>query len=248
MIGNYAENQQINTDVDWPATQARPAVIAARCAGCHGRTRPPAAAQPVRRARRLVLAAGHGDSALNTSRHIVFNLSRPDNSIFLLAPLSESAGGWNLCRQPGRQDKESIFADTTDPDYQALRSMIAAGQEKLAQSKRFDMPGFQPRADWVREMERYGVLDAGNTASGFIDYYAVERKVLGIPLVATQALIVYDVQHEMQPFHDPFRSASCHPNCPCGNEGPWRRVQRPRGGDADQQSSRHGGDRGRPRT
>ena len=30
----------------------------------------------------------------------------------------------------------------------------------LDEMKRFDMPGFQPRDAWVREMRRYGVLAA----------------------------------------------------------------------------------------
>ncbi|MFA6545512.1 MAG: polysaccharide lyase family protein, partial [Limisphaerales bacterium] len=35
MIGNYAENQQINTGADWPVTKVAAAAIHTRCAGCH---------------------------------------------------------------------------------------------------------------------------------------------------------------------------------------------------------------------
>ena len=38
--------------------------------------------------------------------------------------------------------------------------MCAGGKEQLEKVKRFDMPGFRPRPDWVREMKRYGVLAA----------------------------------------------------------------------------------------
>ena len=34
-IGGYAQNQLVNTDTDWPTTQAGAEVITRRCAGCH---------------------------------------------------------------------------------------------------------------------------------------------------------------------------------------------------------------------
>ena len=39
-----------------------------------------------------------------------------------------------------------------------LLAMATAGRDRLAQLKRFDMGGFLPRPEWVREMRRYGVL------------------------------------------------------------------------------------------
>ena len=57
MIGDYAENQQINTGEDWPATRAAAEVIEKRCAACHAEPGAAPAAQPGRRARRLLLAA-----------------------------------------------------------------------------------------------------------------------------------------------------------------------------------------------
>ena len=78
-----------------------------------------------------------------------------------MAPLAESAGGWGLCRDPKTRERVTVFADTADPGYQALLALCVAGKECLAQgTRRFDMPGFRPRADWVREMKRYGILPA----------------------------------------------------------------------------------------
>jgi len=37
----------------------------------------------------------------------------PQNSLYLLAPLPSKAGGWGKC-------SPEVFADTSDPDYQAL--------------------------------------------------------------------------------------------------------------------------------
>ncbi|MBE0542447.1 MAG: hypothetical protein IH623_13890 [Verrucomicrobia bacterium] len=177
MIGNYAENNQVNTGHDWPATKAAADVIQQRCAGCHDK---PARVLP------LSLADERGvsfwepsldDPRLLTSRHIVFNLSRPEKSILLLAPLAESAGGWGLCRDPQTQQGTTVFADTADPDYQKLLALCVAGKDFLAKSNpRFDMPNFRPRSDWVRELKRYGVLPTELNSNAPLDVYAVERK------------------------------------------------------------------------
>ncbi|MCX6954901.1 MAG: hypothetical protein NTV51_22315 [Verrucomicrobia bacterium] len=177
MIGAYAENQPVDTDHDWPATRAAGDAIARRCAACHSEKE---------RALPRALADERGvsfwrpdmhDPRLLTSRHIVFNLSRPEKSLILLAPLAESAGGWGLCRDPKTKQPASVFADTSDADYQKLLALCVAGRDHLARVKRFDMPGFQPRRDWVREMVRYGVLPAGSEHATYpLDPYAVERR------------------------------------------------------------------------
>jgi hypothetical protein len=176
MIGNYAENNQINTGADWPATIAAAEVIQRRCVGCHD--------QPNRQLP-LNLADERGvsfwqpsldDPRLLTSRHIVFNLSRPEKSVLLLAPLAKAAGGWELCRDPKSGATANVFANRSDADYQALLAMVTAGTEFLAEHKRFDMPGFVPRTDWVRELKRYGVLPDGLKPGDVTDVYAVEAK------------------------------------------------------------------------
>lgn len=175
MIGNYDENNQINTGANWPETKAATEVIQQRCANCHNQ---PSRVLP------LSLADERGvsfwqpsldDPRLNTSRHIVFNLSRPEKSLMLLAPLAETAGGWGLCRDPQTREPVHVFSDTSDPGYQKLLALCVAGQRFLEQDKRFDMAGFQPRPDWVREMKRYGVLSGHRKPSEPIDVYAVER-------------------------------------------------------------------------
>jgi hypothetical protein len=176
MIGGYAENQMVNTDWDWPATKAADEVIARRCAACHdapGRLLP----------RSLSDERGVSfwrfeldDPRLNTSRHIVYNLSRPEKSLLLLAPLAEAAGGWGLCREPNAQSPVTVFGDTGDPDYQKLLALCVAGRERLEQMKRFDMPDFRPRQDWVREMKRYGILTADTSRPTGADVYATERR------------------------------------------------------------------------
>jgi cytochrome c553 len=175
MIGAYAENQQVNTDLDWPSTKAGARVITTRCAPCHNE---PSRLLPLSLSDERGVSFWQPDLAdprLNTSRHIVFNLSNPARSLLLLAPLATSAGGWGLCHPPDSNAARPVFADTDDPDYQALLAVCQEGRNALDRIKRFDMPGFQPRPDWVREMQRYGVLAASTPADPSIDVYAVER-------------------------------------------------------------------------
>ncbi len=115
------------------------------------------------------------DRRLQMSRHIVFNLSRPEKSLILLAPLAKKAGGLDLCR--GKPAKAApVFADTADPDFQKLLAMVAAGKQNLETIKRFDMPGFRPRPQYVREMKHYGILPADLPPGAQIDVYQTDRK------------------------------------------------------------------------
>ena len=116
------------------------------------------------------------DPRLNTSRHIVFNLSQPENSLLLLAPLAEAAGGWGLCRDPKTLEKAVVFKDKQDAGYVALSAMCVAGKDRLERIGRFDMADFKPRPDWVREMQRYGILPGDLPAGTPLDVYAIEKK------------------------------------------------------------------------
>lgn len=176
MIGNYAENQMVNADWEWPVTKAAGEVIKRRCAACHeapGRLLPRSLSDE----RGLSFWRPEWDDPrLNTSRHIVFNLSRPEKSLMLLAPLAETAGGWGLCRDPKTKPAATVFADTKDADYQKLLALCVAGKERLEEVTRFDMTDFRPRLDWVREMKRYGILAADMKPEAGLDVYATERK------------------------------------------------------------------------
>jgi hypothetical protein len=175
MIGGYGENNPVDTDFDWPTTKAGAAVIAKRCAGCHN---DPSRLLPVGLSDERGVSfwqPSMDDPRLNTSRHIVFNLSQPEKSLLLLGPLVESAGGWGLCRDLHSKEKVTVFSDTSDPDYAVLKAMCSAGTERLEAIRRFDMPEFRPRKDWVREMQRYGVL-AKSDLTKPLDVYAIEQK------------------------------------------------------------------------
>ena len=96
------------------------------------------------------------------------NLDRPEKSLLLRAPLAKSDGGTQLCAG-------TVFADTSDPDYQELLTAVRDASERLARHKRFDMPGFRPNRFYIREMQRYGVLPGQLPEDAPVDTYAAER-------------------------------------------------------------------------
>jgi hypothetical protein len=173
-IGGYAENQLVHVDTDWPTTRAGAEVIGRRCAGCHQQQ----AALPRAMSDELGISFWRfsiDDPRLKFSRHIVFNLSQPEHSLLLLAPLDESVGGFGLCRDTAGQPA-GVFASTSDPDYQVLLQMATAGGTELERIKRFDMPGFQPRPQYLRELRRYGVLALDHPDDAAVDPYQLDRQ------------------------------------------------------------------------
>jgi hypothetical protein len=171
-IGGYAQNQLVNADFDWPTTKAGAGVIQRRCASCHRDN--DVLPQSMSDERGISFwRFDVNDPRLKLSRHIVFNLSRPEKSLLLLAPLSQQAGGMDLCR--GSQPA-SVFADTDDADYQKLLAMVVAGKDNLETIKRFDMAGFQPRPAYLREMRRYGVLAEDHPDHAPVDPYELDER------------------------------------------------------------------------
>jgi hypothetical protein len=173
-IGGYAQNQLMNTDFDWPTTKAGAEVIRRRCASCHKANDVLPTSMSDERGVSF-WRFDVNDPRLKLARHIVFNLSRPEKSLLLLAPLAESSGGFGLC-VGGEGKTAGVFADTDDPDYQKLLAMVAAGKDNLDRIKRFDMPGFQPRPQYVREMRHYGVLPADHPDDALVDPYQLDRR------------------------------------------------------------------------
>jgi len=96
-------------------------------------------------------------NAIPFSRHIIYNLTHPESSTILLAPLSEEEGGYGLCRN--EKTGKSVFASKKDSDYQILFNAVKHSSEYLDSIKRFDMNGFTVRKEYAREMKRFGVID-----------------------------------------------------------------------------------------
>ena len=173
-IGGYLQNRLINVDTEWPTTKTAAEVIGRRCASCHQKESILPRSMSDERGVSF-WRFDLNDPRLKLSRHIVFNLTRPEKSLLLLAPLAESSGGLALCRD-AKDKPASVFADTKDPDYQKLLGMVAAGKQKLDEIKRFDMPGFEPPRQYVREMKRYGVLAPDHPDDTHVDPYDLDRR------------------------------------------------------------------------
>jgi hypothetical protein len=130
---------------------------------------------------------------LRGGRGYFINLTNPESSILLLAPLSKAAGGLDLCRgavpkgdrrkgillkapldpPPGRP----VFEGRDDPDYIKLLESNRQASAYLKQVTRADMPGFIPPPGWLNAMKHIGLLppdlDPRRTP---VDVYEIEEK------------------------------------------------------------------------
>ncbi|MFH1716987.1 MAG: hypothetical protein ABIF19_06525, partial [Planctomycetota bacterium] len=178
MIGGFPKSVLETTDRQWPESVAAAEAIDRRCAGCHDKTLP----MPKYISDNLDLVLSNpdfNDIRVLFSRHLMFNLSRPEQSLILLAPLAAEAGGYGRCKlrdENGRPGEcVTVFADSNDPDYRKILALCREGQRRLEEIKRFDMPGFRPTPSYVREMKRFGILPKDLPEGAMIDVYATDR-------------------------------------------------------------------------
>lgn len=104
------------------------------------------------------------------------NVSNPEQSLLLRAPLAREAGGLEICRDRKAKDRTAakqegnwqdldadpparVFESKEDPVYQEMLASITAYAEKNLSLNRMEKPNPTPHHDWVREMRRNGVLD-----------------------------------------------------------------------------------------
>jgi hypothetical protein len=101
------------------------------------------------------------------------NLTHPEWSRVVRAPLARAAGGLGACTT---DDGKPVFASVEDPGYRELLARVREVAAALESNPRFSMRGFRLGPDYVREMRRYGVLadDFDPNASPF-DPYAIDQ-------------------------------------------------------------------------
>jgi hypothetical protein len=178
MIGGYEQNQIDRSDTQWPSMKAAMEAMARRCARCHEG----ALALPTSPSDNMGMppwAVRYGDPRLRFSRHILYNLSRPERSLLVLAPLAKDAGGYGICQSHDSQQPAQtagVFADTSDADYQTMLAAVRDTKARLDEVKRFDMAGFRPRHGYIREMQRYGILPMDLGEDIVINSYETDRK------------------------------------------------------------------------
>lgn len=121
--------------------------------------------RPVGNHERLVLT---NDPIARFSANVLANLTRPDCSPLALAPLAKAAGGWERCG--------AVFKDRNDKDWMAIVAAMQRGREQYG-APRWGEAGFQPNAQYVREMKRFGVLpDTFDPARDKIDCFEVDQR------------------------------------------------------------------------
>jgi hypothetical protein len=180
--GTYAALGSGMYTVDFPHE-----VIRRRCASCHtakkpsyrnvkegalyyqfGRRDPP---QPLLTSIQDIILIRHlayfqpGESPLYQA---YCNLSCPEKSLLLRAPLAARAGGLELCQV-------AVFAGTDDPDYRTVRAAIDAAAAQLAENKRFGMTGFVPNRFYIQEMQNFGILPRPLPPDFRPDVYAIDQ-------------------------------------------------------------------------
>lgn len=79
----------------------------------------------------------------NGRHHTWINLTHPQWSRVLTAPLVKTAGGLELCK-PKDGKEPRLFSDKADADYQAMLAAMLQGREELYEKPRVDMPGAKP--------------------------------------------------------------------------------------------------------
>ncbi len=180
--GTYAALGSGMTPVAFPV-----AVMERRCGGCHGsppNTKPAigqgmyftfgGAGPPLPLVhdfadlKKIRGAMGYFKFGRSRTPQSLCNLTRPDKSLLVRAPLSANAGGLGLC-------DPVVLADANDPDYQAILSAIAEASQQHQITRRFDMPGFRPNDHYIIQMQRYGALPDELSPDEPIDVYATDQ-------------------------------------------------------------------------
>ncbi|MHC4121151.1 MAG: HzsA-related protein [Planctomycetota bacterium] len=174
MIGGFPKSKLETTERKWPQAVEAAEAITRRCTGCHDASLP--VPKYISDNLDLILSnPDFNDIRIRMSRHLMFNLSRPEKSLILLAPLASEAGGYGFCKRRDGGGPVTVFADTHDPDYEKILAVCRQGKRHLEKIKRFDMPGFRPTPTYVREMKRYGILPNDLPDDAPIDVYATDQ-------------------------------------------------------------------------
>jgi hypothetical protein len=169
MVGGYSQNRLDRQDLQWNEIKEMGEVLSQNCAVCHTGNK------------ELPLSPSHeiggapwenmrkDDVRKKFSRQLLYNLTNPEQSTLLLAPLAKSAGGYESCGK-------AIFKNRKDPRYRKILNGIERTKQHLDRIKRFDMQGFVPRSEYIREMQKYGVLPPDTRPSDVTDIYSLEQQ------------------------------------------------------------------------
>ena len=199
-IGHYVLNVNSRDDKNWPELAEYEDVLRRRCDWCHAPTEESKKIgsynQPAQfyvsyypyetYQKNLYIARSMAEDGGRFNRHVVFDLSYPEQSKVARGPLAKEAGGLGACEA---KTGAKIFSDKNDPDYRKIVNYVERGRRYiLEENNRFtmvlDTPNngpdcpkrFVPRADYARELKRYGVLPPDWDLNAPLDPYEVDEK------------------------------------------------------------------------
>ncbi|MBO5254281.1 MAG: hypothetical protein J6B07_00480 [Opitutales bacterium] len=105
----------------------------------------------------------------------LFNLTNPDNSLFLRAPLAKEDRGYNWCKD--KQGNEvSVFESKEDPDYKLVRAEIEKTIERQNKYKRIEMPDYQPKQYYIHWMKFFGILPKNHNDNSKVNFYDLDEQ------------------------------------------------------------------------
>jgi hypothetical protein len=164
-------------------------VIGRRCGHCHEgvRTVPKHAAdwgqgtELIQPYRAWKIKQADNRAVWRFQQHILYNLTHPEKSVQLLAPLAKEAGGYGACREMAEgtitNNFATVFGSKDDPDYQVLLTAIQATKALHDSDPRWDTPGWKVPVEYVREMKRHGILpEFFNPETDPLDPYETDRR------------------------------------------------------------------------
>ncbi len=116
-----------------------------------------------------------------------YNLSRPEKSLALLAPLSKEAGGLGLCQQREakqlERDKtappEVVFKSKDDPAYHAILKAVEDAADVATRVPAYYQEAYKAPRAYIDEMQRFGVLPE-NVDPQSIDLFKTDEKYYSI--------------------------------------------------------------------
>lgn len=120
-----------------------------------------------------------------------YNLSHPEKSLVLLAPLAKEAGGLGLCEQrepqphplaPDEKEAEAppaeVFTSKEDPFYWEVLAALRDAAEQRRRMPEYFKPGFEPWHAYPEVMKRFGILpeDWNPEGARLKDYFPIDQK------------------------------------------------------------------------
>ena len=166
LIGWYYMNKNTRNDQEWRETKQMEEAIVRRCETCHKPDDP-----------NTVLPRCCSHDVSRGKRHQFFNLSRPDRSKILRAPLAKESGGLGKCQETDANGTtKPVFQSVDDKDYQTILAGVVRGRDYiLNESNRFSTEPFVPNPAYVKAMIRYEILPKNFDLKTPIDAYETDR-------------------------------------------------------------------------